>query len=167
MSFLPFPRAGASLLTGEDLSEPWNCAFSPLSLAPHTSGLFFGPIVTGFSYADVCMVKGGSREALVAQSLPTLATPGHGASTQVWVRVPGAGGIEASCLWQMVKGSHMPGCRTVPGSLGTVSSEQSSQVLILVSRSSHMAPKLALSPATWRLSLFLIKLDSNVEYLFF
>lgn len=82
-------------------------------------------------------------------------------------RVPGAGGIEASCLRQMVKGNRMPGCRTAPGALGTVSNEQGSQVLILMSRSSHMAPKLALSLATWQLSLFLIKLDCNVEYLFF
>lgn len=71
VSFLLLSRPQAILFPGEDLSEPWNCIFSPLLLAPTVSGLFLGPIFIAFSYTEVCRVKGGSREALAAPSLPT------------------------------------------------------------------------------------------------
>lgn len=67
VSFLPFPRPGAILFTGEDLSEPKNCAFFPPLLAPHTSGLCLGPIFTAFSSRRV---KGGSREAWLHSHFP-------------------------------------------------------------------------------------------------
>ena len=69
MSFLPFSRPQAILFAGEDLREPWNCAFSPLTLTPHVSRTVLAWAHFRCFLAEVCRWTSADREALAAQSL--------------------------------------------------------------------------------------------------
>lgn len=116
------------------------------------------PIFTAFSYPGVCRGRGGSRAALAAWTL--LAREPHlvVASPPRW----------RTCARGLVQGTCTLACLIAPAALVTGSGQQDSQGLIPGG-----------SLPTWPLSLlwhlppasffffFLIKPDSNLEYLFF
>ena len=168
MSFLSFSRPQAVSFAGEDLREPWNCAFCPLTLTPHVNRFFLGPIF--IALVEVCKWTSADREALAAQSLlmcqrHTVYT--HSDSPPPAIFIPSCGpGCQASvrrgnrkCLSLKVQSR----THTTPGADGTRnpgSGAQGSWVLIPGDRlPCNLRP--ALSPGACQLPLFLNNPDSS------